>query len=832
MYKSLLLTLLVSATSSATAQDHGSAGEVPRIETGRPVQDERLIDVPESPARLLLWNERTDQGALVPHYRVALDGVTWSRPRATTYSVRLRFGEFDPLVSTPDVGELPLPTGGGLFLVQYHTQPLEAFGRALEDLGGTVHRFMTDHTHVVHLPGAAVEQVAALPFVRWVGTYQPAYRLDEVLLADLTAGRLEAQRRYVIQVLERGPAMKAVVAERIRAAGGTVEAQIPEGFMLEATLSPAQLAAVLAYDQVLWVDAWGGPVTYMDKVRVDGGAEFLEAVTGWTGQGVAGEVLDSGILEGHQAFSSVLLHKGNSSNTSHGTSVSGIVFGDGTGNGAGRGMLPDGKHVFASIQNLGNRYTHTAELLAAPYRCVFQTNSWGYGYGQYTNSTAELDDIAFLHDIVICQAQGNSGNSASEVLSWAKNVLSVGGIRHNNTQSISDDFHGGASGSTGPAPDGRIKPDLSFWYDSILTTSDSGGYTSGFGGTSAATPETAGHVGLFMQMWSEDLFGTSKGLPTVFGNRPKATTAKAMMINSADQYAFSGGQHDLKRVRQGWGRANVERLYEDRERYFIVDETDVLTNLASISYSLQVPSGEDELRATLVYLDVMGTTSASQHRINDLSLRVTAPDGTQYWGNRGMKTAMFNSSGGSSNTLDTVENVWVDGPMAGTWTVEVLADEVNQDAHVETGAVDADFALVVSGVVDPSCPDPVNYCTTSANSAGPGALMGFTGSASIAANDLMLVCSDLPPGQFGLFFHGPSQQSTALGDGTLCVGGGLVRLPVVTTTATGGATWSFDVTGTGISAGSTRNFQFWYRDPGGGPAGNNLSDGLSATFCN
>ena len=37
------------------------------------------------------------------------------------------------------------------------------------------------------------------------------------------------------------------------------------------------------------------------------------------------------------------------------------------------------------------------------------------------------------------------------------------------------------TGSIGPASDGRIKPDVSYWNDSIFTTT-TGGYTSGFNG--------------------------------------------------------------------------------------------------------------------------------------------------------------------------------------------------------------------------------------------------------------------------------------------------------------------------------------------------------------
>jgi hypothetical protein len=34
-----------------------------------------------------------------------------------------------------------------------------------------------------------------------------------------------------------------------------------------------------------------------------------------------------------------------------------------------------------------------------------------------------------------------------------------------------------------------------------------------------------------------------------------------------------------------------------------------------------------------------------------------------------------------------------------------------------------------------------------------------------------------------------------------------------------------------ITAGSTWNFQFWFRDPVAGGASFNLSDGLEVTFC-
>src|SRR5690606_26574293 len=128
-----------------------------------------------------------------------------------------------------------------------------------------------------------------------------------------------------------------------------------------------------------------------------------------------------------------------------------------------------------------------------PYRAVFQTNSWGDNrVTDYTDISAQIDDIQFLNDFNILQSQSNSGHEPSRPQAWGKNTISVGAVTHRNTLSKSDDIHGGSAGtggSTGPAEDGRIKPDLMFFYDQTMGPS-SGSDTSysNFSGTSGATP--------------------------------------------------------------------------------------------------------------------------------------------------------------------------------------------------------------------------------------------------------------------------------------------------------------------------------------------------------
>ena len=80
-------------------------------------------------------------------------------------------------------------------------------------------------------------------------------------------------------------------------------------------------------------------------------------------------------------------------------------------------------------------------------------------------------------DIAITQSQSNNGNRSSRPQAWAKNVISVGGVKHYDTLDTSDDAWAGGA-SIGPAFDGRIKPDVSYWYDYIYTTTTGSGWRS------------------------------------------------------------------------------------------------------------------------------------------------------------------------------------------------------------------------------------------------------------------------------------------------------------------------------------------------------------------
>ncbi len=141
-------------------------------------------------------------------------------------------------------------------------------------------------------------------------------------------------------------------------------------------------------------------------------------------------------------------------------------------------------------------------------------------------------------------------------------------------------------------------------------------------------------------------------------------------------------------------------------------------------------------------------------------------------------------------------------------------------------------------VYDPPCTSSsANYCVGAPNSTGVGAVIGWNGSLSIGANNFTLTCVQLPPNTSHLFFFGNQQTQSVFGNGFRCATGSVARLnPPVAASPTGTTSRVVDLTSApaagNITAGSTRYFQCWYRNPAAGGAGFNLSDGLSATFCN
>jgi len=629
-------------------------------------------------------------------------GSSWSTAVPEPTELRFLRETLAPGVAASAVEpSLALPAEGRVRVVQFKSISLPEWREALESAGAEILAPFPDNAHLVRLDPETVARVEALEFVERSVPFHPAYRLEDELLSWLQSQGEPEELRVNLLSFGWGAEPKSRIAAAAEAAGARLALWIPKGRRMELWVTRDQLRDLAAHDEVAWIDRWAPPENDMDLVREDSGADYIEALDGSCGQGVRGEVMDGGIQVDHPDFDGILLH-GPTGLDSHGTSTYGVVFGNGDRDGDGdpqaTGHLPCAEQgIFASYPDMTDRFAHTQELKAAPYYASFQSNSWGNNRTvNYNSYSVEMDDIIFQLDIAITQSQSNAGSRQSRPEAWAKNVISIGGIRHLNTLDPSDD-NWSSTGSIGPAADGRIKPDVSYWNDSIYTTT-TGGYTSGFNGTSASTPEVAGILGLMVQMWSENVWGTNPTGSTVFERQPHFATIKALLINNAWQYPFVGDDHDLTRVHQGWGLPRVGIARDRASNSFIVDQDQPLTLAQKVSYDLDVRSDETELKVTMVFPDPPGDPAAALQRINDLNLKVTSPTGTFYLGNTGLDIGVYSIPGGSQpNDYDTVENVFVPYPEPGTWTVEVEAAEINADGHPATPQDDVVFALVVTG---------------------------------------------------------------------------------------------------------------------------------------
>jgi hypothetical protein len=86
------------------------------------------------------------------------------------------------------------------------------------------------------------------------------------------------------------------------------------------------------------------------------------------------------------------------------------------------------------------------------------------------------------------------------------------------------------------------------------------------------------------------------------------------------------------------------------------------------------------------------------------------------------------------------------------------------------------------------------------------------------------------PNKVGIAFHGVGQASIPIVGGTLLVQPPIERLPAVLLDGTGAAT--IPVPMQAAWAGTTRNFQFWFRDPAHPDGtGVGLSNGVEVVFC-
>jgi subtilisin family serine protease len=409
--------------------------------------------------------------------------------------IHLQSGSFDPLVDgPPDVPAIlqaePDKQGTAYVLIQFRGPVEQAWPEELQALGAELLDYVPDYAYVVRLPVDRLPAVTTLPQVRWVGPWQPAYRLAPELLASAAPATTATEGEESEPIDVSLATYPGVNVERLLAdiAALGIEPGLPGvgewGATLRLRATSDQITDLAQLQEVRWIEPFVPRQLANDRVQNNW---LLQTAPVWNtlglyGQGQVVGVADSGLDTGNastvhldvrgriaQAFA--LGRPGNWSDPNgHGTHVIGSLLGNGLRSGSNpdthqyassaAGSAPEARLVLQSVLDANGGL----DGLPLDLRNLFQpaydagarihSNSWGAPVdGRYDVDSLNVDRFLWDHkDMTILFAAGNEGVDADRngvvdpdslySPATAKNAIAVGASEGQRSSSVTWSAYG------------------------------------------------------------------------------------------------------------------------------------------------------------------------------------------------------------------------------------------------------------------------------------------------------------------------------------------------------------------------------------------------------
>src|SRR5262249_3741597 len=156
---------------------------------------------------------------------------------------------------------------------------------------------------------------------------------------------------------------------------------------------------------------------------------------------------------------------------------------------------------------------------------------------------------------------------------------------------------------------------------------------------------------------------------------PLPSTIKAVLLGTATDLAAPAPMQPGPDFATGWGLVNAEAAAAALGARAVIEGT--MTQGRSQDFRVTVAGGSGPLSVTLAWDDREGAETASVALVTDLDLVVLDPDGTRrYPWTLDAANPAAPAVRTQEDHLNPVEQVLVDSPAAGEWTIRVAGTSV------------------------------------------------------------------------------------------------------------------------------------------------------------
>lgn len=395
-----------------------------------------------------------------------------------------------------------------------------------------------------------------------------------------------------------------------------------------------------------------------------------DGVRNLKGDGINVGIWDGGEVSPHLDFSPAgrrtLMETSSASN--HATHCAGTIGGRGLINPVARGMAPNAK--IYSYNFSGNIQTEMANAIPTLGLNV-SSHSYGStqtcglnGSGVVYSSTSRATDQN-LNNFPYHLHIHSAGNSQSACTGGWSTITSSGKSAKNNilVANITSLEALSSSSSCGPVQDGRVKPEISAMGTSVFSTYTPLNTYASISGTSMSTPGVAGSVSLLVQRYKQ----------LNSDQLPPSSLIKNAVLNTARDLGNVGPDY-----RFGYGRINAlqaVRILEEN-KYRVSTITTGFTNEEVIN----VPNGAARLKVMLTWNDPAGTANANPALVNNLDLKVVNGTTTYLPWVLDPNNPANPATTGVDN-VSNIEQVSIDNPSAGSYTLRVVGTAVPEGAN-------------------------------------------------------------------------------------------------------------------------------------------------------